>query len=63
MDCSKSGMNQYVYAGHSFFLINSNSLKVTLLPENTGDSEVKYDPLNTFICSIFIQNATAIQND
>ena len=56
-------MNQYVYTGHSFFLINSNSLKVTQLPENTGDSEVRYDPLNTFICSIFIQNTTVIQND
>ena len=52
-----------MYQGYSFFLININSLKVIKLPENTGDSEVKYDPLNTFICSIFIQNATAIQND
>ena len=56
-------MNQNVYSGHPFLLINTNSLKVTQLPENTGDSEVLNGPHNTFICSIFLQKDGSTQPD
>ncbi len=50
-------MNQNVYPGHPFFLINTNSLKVTELPVNTGESKAFAPSYNTLICSIFLQNA------
>jgi hypothetical protein len=49
-------------SGTPFFLINTNSLKVTQLPENTGDSGARNPLHNTFICSIFAQNGASFQD-